>query len=153
MSVKSVKSKSQIMEFVNLNSFAIFGASSKKKKMGNEILKQMNARGLNIVPVHRTAGMLEGMKAYPDIASIPVKPEGVILVIPPEQTEKAVAEIHAAGIKNVWMQLGADSPKAIEYCEKNGMKVVYGNCMLMFIEGTQAIHRVHKFFWNLGSRP
>ncbi|MDH5439134.1 MAG: CoA-binding protein [Candidatus Bathyarchaeota archaeon] len=40
-------------------------------------------------------------------------------------------ELGALGITKVWMQPGSESEKAIEYCEANGIDVVYGVCIMV----------------------
>lgn len=144
--------KSQIEEFVNLKSFAIVGASAKKKKFGNEIMKQMVQRGFRIYPIHRTATKVEGVKCYPNLLSLPEKPEGVIACVPPEETEKIVLEMTNAGINHVWMQRGSQSAAAINYCNSRGIKAVSGQCLLMFLNSPGFPHALHKWIWHMGSR-
>ena len=144
------KNINQIKDFFALKSFALIGASSQKKKFGNEILKQLLIRGINVMPIHKTADLIEGAKCFKTLKSLPAKPEGVILVIPPSEVEKVVVDINEIGIKNVWMQQGAESNKAIEYCVSNGIKVVSKNCMLMFLEKPGFFHGFHRFIWGLG---
>ncbi|MFI5211306.1 MAG: CoA-binding protein [Ignavibacteria bacterium] len=139
---------SDIDKFMNLKSFAIIGVSAKKKKFGNSIFAELKKRGLKIYPIHRTAGLIDGEKCYPGIESLPEKPEGIILVIPPAETEKAVKDIAKAGITNVWMQLGADSKPAIDYCTGNGINVIRNECLLMFLQKPGFPHNVHKWIWN-----
>jgi predicted CoA-binding protein len=138
----------EIERFMDLRSFAIIGVSSKKKKFGNTIFAHMKSRRFNIYPIHRSASSVEGETCYPDIDSLPEKPEGVILVIPPVETEKAVKDIAKAGITNVWMQLGADSKTAIDYCNANGITVIRNECLLMFLQKPGFPHNIHKWVWN-----
>jgi len=143
------KSNSQIEEFMKLKSFAIVGVSAKKKKFGNAIMKQMIKRGFKIYPVHKTACIIDGEICYSDLQSLPEKPEGVILVIPPNETIKVVREAAEAGIKNVWMQQGAESNAAICHCSVHGIKIVSGECILMFLENMGFPHNLHKWIWGL----
>jgi len=41
-----------------------------------------------------------------------------------------VREADAAGIKNVWMQQGAESDEAIQYCQEHGLNEVHGECIM-----------------------
>jgi predicted CoA-binding protein len=144
--------KSQIEEFINLNSFAIIGVSAKKKKFGNEIMKQMLQRGYDIYPVHRTAPAVDGIKCYPNLISLPEKPEGVIACVHPEQTEKVVLEMTNAGIAHIWMQNGSSSAAAVNYCISRGIKVVNGECLIMFLNNLGFPHGLHKKLWNFVNR-
>lgn len=144
------KNVSNINEFIGLKSFAIIGVSAKRKKFGNHILKEMLMRGFNLYPIHKSAMLIDGVPCYMDLKNLPEKPEGVILVIHPEETEKAVKEIAAAGIKYVWMQQGAESMTAIEYCEKHGIKVISRECILMFLDRPGFPHNFHHWIWGMG---
>ncbi|HEY3250289.1 MAG TPA: CoA-binding protein [Ignavibacteria bacterium] len=140
---------SNIEEFVKLKSFALIGVSARKKKFGNEIMKQMLKRGFKVYPIHRNAMVIDGERCYPDIDSLPEKPEGIILCIHPAETEKAVKDIAYAGIKYIWMQQGAESKTAIEYCTAHDIKVVSKQCMLMFLNNLGFPHSFHKWIWGL----
>jgi predicted CoA-binding protein len=139
-----------INEFINLKTFALIGASARKKKFGNMILKEMLKRGMNVYPVHKNAIIIDSTPCYPDIQNLPEKPDGVILAVHPEQTDKLVKEIAAAGIKYVWMQQGAESKTAVEYCTKHGIKVISRECLLMFLYRPGFPHNFHHWIWGLG---
>ena len=138
----------EIEKFMNLKSYAIVGVSAKKKKFGNTIFAQMKNRRFNIYPIHRTAASIAGEKCFPNIESLPEKPEGVILVVPPAETDKVIKDIARAGITNVWMQLGADSKNAIDFCTASGISVIRNECLLMFLQKPGFPHNVHKWIWN-----
>ncbi len=144
--------KSQIEDFMNLPSYAIIGVSARKKKFGNEILKQMMKRGMEVYPVHRTAPAVDGVKCYHNLQSLPEKPEGVIACVPPEQTEKIVLEMTNAGISHIWMQHGSSSEAAISYCISRGIKIVSGECVIMFLKNLGFPHGLHKRIWNIVNR-
>jgi len=55
-----------------------------------------------------------------------------------------VKEAASAGIKRIWMQTGAESAPAIEYCKANGISVIHGECILMFAEPAETFHRMHR---------
>lgn len=135
-----------------LRSYAIIGVSAQKKKFGNMILKSMIYRGFKVYPIHKKASFVEGVKCFSDLKSLPEKPEGVILCVKPGETEKLVHEIYEAGIKNVWMQQGSESNKAIEFCVVNDIRVISGQCMLMFMDKPGFPHNLHHWVWNLGHK-
>ena len=59
------------------------------------------------------------------------------LVVPPPVTEKVVQEAHELGLDRIWMQPGAESETAIQYCQDHTMQVIYDACAM-----------VHKRQWN-----
>ena len=69
-----------------------------------------------------------------------------------------VRECHEAGIRRIWMYravgAGAVSIQAVEFCERNGMSVVAGECPFMFLPGSGFPHNFHGFCKKmLGSYP
>ena len=142
------KDSSRMEEFLKLRSFAIIGVSARKNKFGNIIFKQMLKRGFNIYPIHRISMLIDSQPCYPNIASLPERPEGIILVIPPAETEKMVKELAAEGIKNLWIQQGAESPQALKYCSEHGMNVISKECLLMFLQKPGLFHNFHR--WAAG---
>lgn len=134
-------------------SLAIAGVSRGGKKFGNAALKSLKAKGYNIYPIHPSAESVEGERCYKTLSDLPEPVGGVVIVLHPEETEKMVKEAAAAGISRIWMQTGADSPAAIDFCASNGITEVHGECILMFAEPAERIHRFHrgvnKFFGKL----
>lgn len=149
--MKKQKDLPQIERFMKLHTFALLGASAKKRKFGNLILSTLITKGYKIYPVHKTASVIEGVKCYNSLAQLPKKPDGVILVIPPDEARHAVNDIIREGIENVWFQQGSESPKAVSYCIMNGLNVISGECILMFTENAGFPHNLHKWVWGLGA--
>ena len=113
------------------NVLAVVGASRDKEKFGYKIFHSLKNSGFKIYPVNPEADEIDGIQAYPSISELPEKPDVVITIVPPTSTEKIVKEVKKLGIKKVWMQPGSESDKAIEYCEKNGIRVAAKMCMVV----------------------
>ena len=142
-------SKAVVQDFVAQRKLALVGASSKKAKFGNFALKDLRAKGYKIFPVHPQAKMIEGEPCFSSIAALPEPVDGLLVVVPPAQTEQVVRDAAAAGIKRVWMQQGAESPAAIKFCQENHISAVHGECILMFAEPAAWFHRAHRWAWKL----
>lgn len=54
-------------------------------------------------------------------------------------------EAAECGIRRIWMQQGAESAEAVGFCERAGIPVVHGECILMFAEPPAWIHRAHRW--------
>ena len=93
-----------------------------------------------------------GEKCYPSVAALPEKVGGVLVFTPPSQTEKVVREAAAAGIRRIWIQQGAQSDAAIEFCRQKGLEAVSGQCILMFVEPVASFHGFHKWVKGLFGR-
>lgn len=141
-------SKATIDGFLDQKALALAGLSRSGKKFGNAVLKNLSGKGYEVLPVHPEAAVIGGVRCFRSLAELPTKVGGLVLVVPPAQTEMLVKEAHEAGIDRVWMQQGAESGEAIRYCEDHGMDVVHGECIMMFAEPT-GVHRFHRWLRGL----
>lgn len=120
--------------FLSGDGFAVVGASTNREKYGNKVLRVYQQNNKTVYPINPRADEIEGVKAYPDLASLPVVPHGVSIITPPTITEQIVQEAVALGIKHLWMQPGAESASAVAYARENGVNVVaYGACVLVVL--------------------
>ncbi len=141
--------KEQISDFLSQRKLAIVGMSRAKNKFGNAVFKDLTAKGYELFPVHPEAGAIDGARCWPSLASLPGPVGGVVVVVPPPETEKVVREARAAGITRVWMQQGAESPAAVAYCEENGMSLIHRQCVMMHAEPIRSVHLVHRWLAGL----
>jgi len=137
-------SKTAIDDFLGQESLALAGLSRSGKKFGNAVLKDLSAKGYEVLPVHPDAAEIGGVRCYPSLADLPSRVGGLVLVVPPAQTEALVKEARETGIVRVWMQQGAESDAAIRYCEDHGINVVHGECIMMFAQ-PKGIHKFHRW--------
>jgi uncharacterized protein len=122
----------QIESFLSGKRFAVAGASNRRHKYGNKVLRAYLQNGLEAVPVNPVGGEIEGLESYPDLASVPGKIDGVSIITPPAVTEKIVDQAIELGIDQIWMQPGAESEDAIERAEAAGINVIAGGpCLLV----------------------
>jgi predicted CoA-binding protein len=145
-------SAQSIHDFMAERSLAIFGVSRSGGKFGNTILKELSQKGYTLYPIHPHAESIDRVICYPDLESLPGKVGGAIVVVKPDQTEQVVKDAHRAGIRRVWMQQGAESQAALDYCRQNGIDVVSRECILMFTEPVESIHKVHRFLRRVFGR-
>jgi predicted CoA-binding protein len=145
-------SKASIDDFLSQRKLALVGMSGKKKKFGNVVAKELESKGYEIFPVHPHESNIDGLRCWPSLAELPEPVDGLILVVPPSETEKVVREAAAAGIARIWMQQGAESNDAIRFCAENNISVVHNECILMFAEPPAFIHRLHRWVRGLMGR-
>ena len=77
---------------------------------------QQNNR--DVVPVNPKADEVEGLQPIPIWRRFPAQVDGVSIITPPAVTERVVQDAVERGIKNIWMQPGAESEAAIEAAEE-----------------------------------
>ena len=120
-----------IEEFISERVWAVVGASTDPGKYGHKIFRTLRAAGYIVYGVNPRGGEIAGQKLYPALADLPEKPAVVDIVVPPKVTEEIVRQCAALGLKRVWMQPGAESEAAIQFCQENGIKVVHDTCAMI----------------------
>jgi uncharacterized protein len=122
----------QIKQFLTGKRFAVVGASKDRSKYGNKVLRAYLQNDRDAVPVNPGADEVEGLTAYRDLSSVPDDVDAVSIITPPAVTEKVVTQALARGIKQIWMQPGAESSAAIETAQNAGANVIAGGpCLLV----------------------
>ena len=123
-----------IRAFLDGSPHAVVGASRDRSKYGNKVLRAFLQNGREVFPVNPNATEVEGLTCYPDLASLPKAVHGVSIITPPQITETIIEQAGALGIKNVWLQPGAESDRAVARAEQLGMNVVAGGpCILVLL--------------------
>jgi predicted CoA-binding protein len=123
---------SKIKDFLAAGPYAVVGASTRRAKYGNKVLRTYLQRGLEVHVVHPREKVIEGVATVPDIASLPDGVRGLSIITPPAITEQLVGEAAAKGIRRLWMQPGAESAKALADAEALGLSVIAGGpCLLV----------------------
>ena len=122
----------KIREFLNGNKFAVAGASEDREKYGNKVLRAYLQNELNVVPVNPHSETIEGRPVASSLIQIPDEVDSVSIVTPPNVTELVVKQAIAKGVRNIWMQPGAESNQAIQLAEAAGLNVIAdGPCVLV----------------------
>lgn len=120
-----------IREFLASDSFAVVGASEDPRKFGNRVFVAYLRHGRTAIPINPNAATVLGHPAYPDLRSLPHPVPAVSIITPPAVTERVVEDAIAAGARYVWMQPGAESPKAIARAREAGLTVIAGGACLL----------------------
>jgi predicted CoA-binding protein len=136
--------KKAIDEFMGQKSFAVVGVSRNKDKFGTAIYREMKNKGLTVYAVNPQMDMVEGDRCYAGLGAIPTKPDAVVAVIPSQATIAIIDDMAKLGIKQLWLQQGAESREAEEKATALGMNVVSGECMFMFLPPVESLHKFHR---------
>ena len=123
--------KDLIIDFLKQKRFAVIGSFRNKEKFAYRILVDLIKKGYEVFPVNPRLGEVEGRVCYKTISDIPYSVDVANIVTPPLVTESILKECLQKGIKRVWLQPGAESQTAINFCHNNGMKVIYGICVML----------------------
>ena len=141
-----MNTRQDIQDFVSQKTLAMAGISRDEKSFSASIRRELESKGYTILAVNPYATTIGGAPSYPDLASLPQKVGGVLVVTPRTESEKIVRDAAAQGIPRVWLQQGAESPAATAACAELGLGTVSGKCIMMFAEPVTSIHSVHRWF-------
>lgn len=124
----------KIEQFLTSPAFGVVGASSNRDKYGNKVLRCYQQNGRPVIPVHPKEKQVEGIDCVSSVAELPENVNSISIITPPVVTEKVVEAAEAKGIKNIWMQPGAESPAAVQFCEEHGLNIIAdGSCLLVVL--------------------
>jgi predicted CoA-binding protein len=108
---------------------AIVGISNKPDRDSYIVAEYLLNQGYKIFPVNPNINTVLGLKAYPDLISIPEDIEIVDIFRRPEFVDEIVDQAIEKRAKVVWMQLGVINESAAEKARKAGLKVVMNKCI------------------------
>ncbi len=146
-----MKSES-IRSFLASKNIAIIGVSRSTKGFGVAVYNHLRANNYIVFAVNRKGGFCNNIKLYESLFKIGQNIDGIITVVPPNETETLVQQAKDLGIQNVWMQQGSESEDAIAFCEQNKINCITNECILMFAEPVKSIHRIHRFIHKISGK-
>ncbi len=139
-------------EFLAQRRIAVAGVSRDDKQTANAIYRRLRDAGYEVVPVNPNADEVEGDRCYPTLAAIPERPDGVLVVTPPDAAADIARQAAQVGVPRLWMHrsfgAGSASEDATRVCREAGIAVLDGACPMMFLEPVDPFHRC--FRWVFG---
>ena len=149
-----------VQNFLAQKSIAVVGVSEKRETGCNLAYTKFKDEGYQVYAVNPHLTTFKGDPCYPDLKSIPQKPDAVFILANPSVTEAIVRECVELGIKHVWMHcmlgtkpdLGAGmtsvSSEAVRVCKENGISVIPGACPNQFLKADFG-HGMMRGLWGL----
>ena len=123
-----------IDRFLASPAFGVVGASSRREKYGNKVLRCYQQAGRRVIPVNPRESEIEGVPCVASVLELPDDVQSISVITPPVVTERVVEQAVAKGIENVWMQPGAESEAAVAACQRAGINVIAdGSCVLVVL--------------------
>jgi uncharacterized protein len=108
---------------------AVVGASPKPWRDSGEISLYLARHGYTVFPVNPKYDEVLGMKAFPDIKSIPYAADIIDIFRNPDQIDEVIDDAITTGAKAVWMQLNVVNEAAARKAESAGLLVVMDRCI------------------------
>jgi predicted CoA-binding protein len=114
----------------SVRTIAVVGYSPKPSRASHTIARRMQQFGFRIIPVRPGIGEGLGEKAYPDLASVPETVDLANVFRSGKFVPAVLDQCLRLGIKNIWMQEGAEHELSAERACAAGMTVVMGRCIM-----------------------
>jgi acyl-CoA synthetase (NDP forming) len=132
-------------------SVAIVGASSNPLAWGGtSFLRRLLKLGFDgsLYPVNPNDTEIQGLKAYPDVRSLPETPDLIIIAIPASAVPQVLEDCITTGAKNVhiftsgFAETGLEEGRILnteitEIIQRGGLQVVGPNCMGIYVPGSK----------------
>lgn len=110
--------------------WAVIGANNDQDKFGNIIYNRLKSEGYRVYPVNPMYDEVEGDKCYPDLSSLPEKPEVLDMVVSPKRGKTFIEEAARLGIKNIWLQPGTYDQELLALIEEKQL-IGLQSCVLV----------------------
>ncbi|HEX7973182.1 MAG TPA: CoA-binding protein [Anaerolineales bacterium] len=145
-------SKAEIDDFLAQEKIAVVGVSRDPNKFGTIVYRDLRSKGYRVFAVNPQATQIEADPCFPSLTALPEPVSAAVLVVPPGETEKVVQEAAQAGIQRVWMQPGAESLRAVAFCQENGITCIADLCVMMFARPVKFPHSAHRLIKKITGR-
>jgi predicted CoA-binding protein len=151
-----------VQDFLAQKKIAVVGVSDKRDTGCNGAYKRFKEAGYIVHAVNPRITSFEGDPCYPDLHSIPEKPEAVFILANPKVTEQIVQQCVDLGIQRVWMHcmmgtkpglaagMTSVSPEAVKMCKEHGITVIPGACPNQYLNPDVGHAIMRVMFRTLG---
>ncbi len=120
-----------IEEMLALKNWAVVGAHPDRLKFGNRVFKKHLAERRQVFLVNPNYSEIDGLPVYAHLEDIAEPIDCISMVVNRKLSRLAVAAAIKKNVKYIWFQPNTYDLEIIELAEKNGIKTVYGTCVLM----------------------
>jgi predicted CoA-binding protein len=135
-----------VENFLAQKKIAVVGVSDKRDTGCNLGYRKFKQAGYTVFAVNPRITTFEGDPCYPDLKSIPEKPDAVFILANPKVTDQIVQQCVDLGVKHVWMHcmmgtkpglaasMTSVSQDAVQQCQANGISVIPGACPNQYLK-------------------
>ena len=135
-----------VQDFLAQEKIAVVGVSDKRETGCNLAYRKFKESGYAVSAVNPRLTSFEGDPCYPDLKSVPEKPDAVFILTNPKISEEIVQQCVDLGIQRVWMHclmgtkpglaasMTSVSEDAVQMCRENGIEVIPGSCPNQFLK-------------------
>jgi len=123
-------SETEIRQLLNeVQTIAIVGLSPQPARPSFRVAQALQSFGYKIIPVRPLVKDVLGETAYPDLDSLPTRPDLVDVFRAPEFVPAIVDNCLRLGIKKLWLQDGVIDEASALRAQQAGILVVMNRCL------------------------
>ena len=149
-----------VKDFLAQKKIAVVGVSERRETGCNMSYKKFKEAGYQVFAVNPHITTYDGAPCYPDLKSIPEKPDAVFILASPKVTDQMVEQCVELGVKHVWMHcmmgtkpgmatsMSSVSEQAVKMCRENGIAVIPGSCPNQFLKPDPG-HGMMRGLWRV----
>lgn len=145
-----------VAAFLESDRIAVVGVSHEPRDFSRAVYRRLAGNGREVVPVNPHAADIEGVRCYPDLASIPDPVDSVMVVAPPGAVSDIVAQAAQKGASRIWLHRsfgqGSVSDSAQRECATRGIDCIVGGCPLMYCEPVDLGHKCMRWWLSRSGR-
>jgi hypothetical protein len=150
------KMPSSVADFLAGKRFAVAGVSRQPQQAANAVYRKLCNSGFEVFPINPNAAEVEGVRCYPNLASISESIDGVVVATHPRNALDIVRQCVERGVRQVWFHrsfgTGSVSDDAIQECKARSIHCIVGGCPLMYCEPVDLGHRCMHWWLRVGGR-
>jgi hypothetical protein len=139
-----------VERFLSGRRIAIAGVSRESGQAANIIFKKLAGAGYEVIPVNPKTTEVDGVRCYPDLASVPGEVDGVVVATHSKVAADVVRQCAERGVKQIWFHRsfgdGSVSEEAVRECEARGIEPIVGGCPMMFCAPVDPVHACMRWF-------
>ena len=151
-----------VQDFLAQKKIAVVGVSDKRETGCNVGYQKFQEAGYTVFAVNPHLTTFKGAACYPDLRSLPEKPDAVFILANPKVTDQIVRQCVDLGVKHIWMHcmmgtkpglaagITSVSQDAVRMCRENGIAVIPGSCPNQFLKPDFGHKMMRVFSRTLG---
>ena len=103
---------------------AVIGASNDRQKFGNKALRAFEHQGYTVIPINPHETVIEGHRAYRSVLDVAVPIDLATVYVSPEIGVDVMDELARKGIREVWLNPGADGHDVVARARNLGLETI-----------------------------
>ena len=115
-----------------MKTVAVIGASSNRAKYGNRALRAFERQGYRVIAINPNEPEVEGHRTYASVLEVADPIDMATVYVPAPIGIRVLEQLAQKGIKEVWLNPGADDPAVVARARDLGLTPIVA-CSILAI--------------------